>query len=1113
MSTNFRVFLSKRMKSSADNPMTVIAWNRANKLLACGYHSGQINLFTVTPSRDQPGSSQVETVQTIEQLRKPVTAIAWADNGRLLSAGDASGKVAFWALKNKAWKSVVTNSSVSAAVCSMKWNKSSEKSVIAYQDGNVACVSAEGDLVWTVVLPQSIDYVEWTPHGGNVLCGTAYGEVIMLDDRGVETGTVQTPCLQKATSDPKLVALDWQRKANYGLMIAFEGGEIQLMRNERDTQPIVIKIDIKLQSAAWFKSGLAFAVAGTKSGGKSVTVFLSAKGEVIRELETQGPPVKSLAFDPNDTVLAMAVDNLFCLAQIVPSYIWAFTKNTLLYTYNSYEGEEFTQVFYNYRTGDKRVHSISDVIAIAGHGGHFVVARKAQLGDCLLSIVDTIGITVNSASLKFIPFAVAINGKTVVAASQHEVAVWRFDEEDNPQTIAMHENVSAIHLHEKVLYLSTGAEVMALDIPSLAEVAKYNVGMTCDNIACSSDGSTLSLFDTAGTLQFFSTSGNKIVGPVRREVWSAAWASDTPSQFVSCERQKLFVYNDLQPEEPIQSLSYIAQVADLEILTVDLIRLMQDPLNPGHRIFKSHPTKALREMKIMLANRPQVTIENVVDYVRQEHKNKLWDELAEVSMVEMNFTLAERCYLETTNYRGLQFLKRVRAVKDANIQRAQVLSYLGRFDEAQSIYNSMDRLDLAIEMRASIGDYERVLDIMGPNRVGNDDSMVTAYTNVGDMYAERSDWIAAAESYEAAGNDMKLAQCLYLADDITGLENLMMKTPADSPLMPVLGRMFVSVGAINSAVTAFTSCGDVAAAIDACARLNHWKPALELAGKGKSNEIRRRMNQYANELIDNGQSAAAIDFYVRAGLGVDAAKLLQREGDEILKQGEDYLSAKMCYVFAGLQLEKHRSGAFDGTVTAAERLDGLMKEDQAVTSGLLQEVWNRAEGIHFYLLAHRLMYKRRWIDALRCACRVFDDYSTVIGADKSAALLAVCGMKTRSYGQCSRALTVLEHYEEYSPEKRAKFEDLAIDIFSKNPPKDSAALGTVSCPSCGSTMSSLQSQCPDCGKRVKVCVATGALILDGGYWQCKHCKHYVTLELAEDGDLIVCPLCHHSITS
>jgi WD repeat-containing protein 35 len=117
---------------------------------------------------------------------------------------------------------------------------------------------------------------------------------------------------------------------------------------------------------------------------------------------------------------------------------------------------------------------------------------------------------------------------------------------------------------------------------------------------------------------------------------------------------------------------------------------------------------------------------------------------------------------------------------------------------------------------------------------------------------EESEWARASDSCDIAGNDERAIRALYLAGDVSGLQRTMLKLAPTSQLLPVVGRMFVSIGDINNAVAAFKTCGDIAAAVDACARLNHWKPALALAGKGRTQEIRARMARYANELIDNG---------------------------------------------------------------------------------------------------------------------------------------------------------------------------------------------------------------------------------------------------------------------
>ncbi|KAH0786768.1 WD repeat-containing protein 35 [Histomonas meleagridis] len=1095
------------MKSHSDNPSTFLTWSKANNIIAMGYKNGTINLSVVTTSHDQPGTPNIENIQTIEFHKKEITALSWSDNGRFLSCGDKSGKITFWTKKGKTWKHVLTNSTVASPVTYIRWSKRCDMVAICYEDSTCACVTSDGDLNWSVSMRQSVKFVEWTITSGSMLCGTTYGEVMIIDSRGVETGTMQMPCLNNSTADPKLIGLEWNKKANYGLLVAYEGGQIQLNRNETDSEPIVISVEMECTSISWLRNGAAFAVAGIKSSGKCVVLFISEQGNILRELDVSGQRITHLAFDPIDTQVAMAVGNFFYLAQIIPQFNWAFDEHTLVYSYNNSDIDEHTIAYFNYKTDEKRIHNIGHVLAIAGNNGYFAVVTKLPGEEALLSITDSISVNVTSAVIPFQPFKVAVYNKAVAAVSEHKVCVWKFDEEDSPQYLDITDNITALLLRDKFVLIFAQPNIIKLDVPSLNEISKIPVDFSAESIKLSSDELTLAAFDSAGTLKFINMTNGQTIGPEKKEVWNMEFSSDSPNQFAALERQKLYIYNDLQEEEPIPSISHIASFSNLEILCVDLIRIMNDPLHPRKRFFKSYPTKQLRDLRIMLSSRPQTDIETIISYCKTQDKPRLWEELGETSMLEMNLTLAEKCFLETTDYKSLQFLKRIRSIKDTNIQRAQILTYLGRFDEAQSIYSSMDRNDLSIEMRNSIGDYEHIINIIGKTKLNSDESNKDIYTNVGDNFMERNEYQFAADFYDAAGNYEKLMKCLYLMDDYQGLENLMLKLPNTSDLLPKLGRLFISIGSINNAVMAFKTYGDISSAIDACARLNHWKTALELAGKSKTNEIRNRMNKYAKELIDNGQTAAAIDFYSRAGLDIEAAKLLQNEGDSILKENEDYLSAKMCYIFAALQLEKHRQQTFDGANTISERIEGLIKEDETISNGLLNDIWKKAEGIHFYMLAHRFMFAKQWMDALVCACRVFDDYADVIGEDKAAALLVSCSLRTKHFGQCSRAMTILEHFDDYPKEKREKFEELSIEIFSRNKPVDPNTFRSVTCPKCRiGSINALQSQCLECGYHMKLCVMTGRLITADAL-ECKVCRHAVGSEQADD--IEICPLCHH----
>lgn len=1107
--SSFRVFLSKKMKSSNQNPMLKMSWNKANGLIAGGYSDGMVSIFNVTPARDSPGSVQVDTVEVLNQHQKRITTLAWSDNGRQIGTGDSSGKIAFYTKKEKGWKNTVINSSVNASVNCIVWTKNNKLAAIAYQDCTLACVGLEGNLNWSNSMRQVLEFLEWSPNSKIILGGTSYGEVLIIDSRGVETNTVPLPCLSNTKSEPKLVAIEWHKRAEYGLLIAFQGGNIQLMRNESDSQPFVISMDLEVSAATWFKSGSSFVIAGVKPNGKPVAIFFTSHGDSIRELELQGKEIHAISLDPTDTSLAIASDHHFCLAQIVPSIIWGYTNNVLCYCYSKSNDNIFTAILFNRKSEEKRIQTFRDLVTLSGHSGFFTFAAKAGADESIITVTNTIGVVITTARVNMVPFHSTSYGQTVALISQNKVCVWRFQEDESPQVIDFNEVVNTAHLTAKNLYISAGSQIVVLDMPSLAEVTRYTINFACETIGVSCDGSILSLNDSYGTVQFFSTEEKRIVGPACKEVWASAWSTDSPEQFAALERQKLVVFNDLESEDPVSCLSHIAEFSELEILTIDLIWLLKDPMNPSSRYFRTHQTKQLRQLHQMLGARPETSVEDIFAFAKKENKTKIWDAFAETAMLEMNFSLTERCYLETTNYRGLQFIKRIRTVKDPNIQKAQVYSYLGRFDEAESIYLSMDRLDLAVEMRRAIGDFHHVIKIMG-NGVGDDETTAAAYTAVGDELCEGAHWSEATIAYSQARNDEKLMKARFLARDYEGLERLMMSLPAASPLLHKIGEMFVSIGAIDDAVTAFTSAGDITAAIDACARMNHWKPALRLASKGRNEEIRARMVKYAQNLIDNGQRASAVDFYVRAGLNVEAARLLLKEGDTILAQGEDFISAKMCYIFAGIQLEYHRKGAFDGSATAEERLDGLMKEDEVTTSGLHRDVWRKAEGVHFLLLANRFFQQKRLKEALIAACRVFDDYSDVVGEARAASLLALAGLKTHFFGQCSRAMTTLEHSDEIPQSQREKFEDLAIDIFTRNPPTDQGDLGVVQCPKCSGVVSNLQSQCPECGERMRVCTYTARLIDGSNYWECKYCKHYVMIDIVDE--LSVCPLCHHNVT-
>jgi len=132
-------------------------------------------------------------------------------------------------------------------------------------------------------------------------------------------------------------------------------------------------------------------------------------------------------------------------------------------------------------------------------------------------------------------------------------------------------------------------------------------------------------------------------------------------------------------------------------------------------------------------------------------------------------------------------------------------------------------------------------------------------------------------------------------------------------------------------------------------------------------------------------------------------------------------------------------------------------------------------------------------------------YEDTIGVLEVQSLTALAAAASHHYATCSRAMGRLESCET-SETKKKQYITLALDLFSRNPPKDPKS-GTAQCGTCLSIVTKTSASCPACKTVFPICVATGAPILNTTVaWTCSVCRHY-----ASAPDMSVrksCPLCH-----
>ena len=82
--------------------------------------------------------------------------------------------------------------------------------------------------------------------------------------------------------------------------------------------------------------------------------------------------------------------------------------------------------------------------------------------------------------------------------------------------------------------------------------------------------------------------------------------------------------------------------------------------------------------------------------VEKQPSEALWRALAFKGLEDFDFVTAEKAFLKLDDYAALQMIKRICNFDDKEKQRAEVLVYQGRYDEAEEILRKIERKDLAI---------------------------------------------------------------------------------------------------------------------------------------------------------------------------------------------------------------------------------------------------------------------------------------------------------------------------------------------------------------------------------------------------------------------------------
>ncbi|KAJ3096803.1 WD repeat-containing protein 35 [Phlyctochytrium planicorne] len=992
------VFLSKKIAIPNGVKLRTVAWNNDQGWIACGGEEGLLKVLkleaspaVVAPpnsSNDQsttnrrPGeaiavSSNLSMNQTLEGHSGAVVVSKWNEQYRKLTTSDQYGLIIVWILYKGIWYEEMINNRNKSVVADMQWSKDGQKICIVYEDGAVIVGSVDGNRLWGKELKQTqLAHVQWSPDGKYILFGTMSGELHLYDNGGNFISKVPTFGNDNA-SPIKIAAIDWYN-GSYGyiearvpcLALAFENGKLQIMRDEKDTSPLIIDSNMKYLKLKWNTNGSILAVSGVQfarsSQGEekevSVVQFYDPCGQYLRSLKVPGKRISSLSWEHGGLRIALAVDSFIYFANIRPNYKWAyFAEDVLVYGHNRFDRPETALIFWNTKTNERHTKWPNLLLESTDHTLHR--ERSFHIDDIL----------------------------------------------DNN----IHDGGSTTDLRKKnrLALLDTSGMLKLLDITYTPPVP--------------------------GQKSDFSENG-KLLEFERKDVWDIKWSNDNPELFAIMEKTRMYVFRNVDPEEPLTCSGYLCSFDNLQIKAALLDEIFKEPESPSKEHILQIDSKTLRDTRNILS---QVGLSDGLQFVEDNPHPRLWRLVADAALETLNFQVAQRAYTRCADYAGLQFVKRLLKLEDAQKQKAEIAAHFGQYDVAERLYLEMDRKDLAMELRIRLGDWFRVVQLIKSGGSGDDVLLENAWNCIGDYYFDRQKWIQAITYYAQGRNTEKLIECYYIVEDFDSLEKIMFTVPESNPLLMNIAKKFVSVGLCDQAVTAFLKTGEVKAAIDTCVQLNKWNMAVELAEAHKFQGIETLLATYAAHLLEKKKWMSAVELYRKANYCQKSARIIYNLAEDMAKTGKSPLKIKKFYILAALEVERYHQLNKVQKVGGRQEispLEGLLAEDRKNNDDtrFLDNVWRGAEAYHYYLLAQRQFYSGNVSAAMKTVLRIREvnhlvTYDDIMDPKVTNSLLALISFHNSHFHTCSAAFIKLESMAAISDTERDTFESLALNIFTK----------------------------------------------------------------------------------
>ncbi|XP_073941730.1 intraflagellar transport protein Oseg4 [Choristoneura fumiferana] len=779
------IYMSKKIAIPKQSNVTCISWNHSSGYIAVGGEDGMLKVLKL----ESGGGGNLSMNLSLEGHTGQLRCAVWNEVYQKLTTSDEHGVIIVWMLYKGSWYEEMINNRNKSTVSSMAWGSDGQKICIAYEDGAVIVGSVDGSRVWGKdIKGPGLAAVQWSPDNTQLLFALANGELQLYDDQGNLTMPV---AINGVTGPLEVISMDWYAgKAPPNrpiLAICYKSGLILLMKNCVEEDSIVVETNMMTIDCHWNHNGTVLAAAGCTSDATNVVQFFSAYGEHIRTLRVPGGAMRSLTWEKRSLRLAIAIDSFIYFANVKPDHKYAFYGNTLAYV----SGTE-TVTFWDTVTLQSWVNHIPDVIDMCGTDEYCAIVTLNTL-----IISNQQGIQCDAKTVTVPMVYVTINSKaTVVAASKESFLIWKFSTPARPRSTEhlfradgspvmsgdvsfQDDTICCITCSDSHLLIGRDSgTILFFSLVNFKKITSINMNSRPYKLGLNSNSSKFYVIDQPGSLYLLDTdmANNISVGQaLRKDVWSALWASDNPQMLAVAEKARLYVMRDTEPEEPLTMQGYLCTFKELEITTA-LLDGITDKCTPQHIVRVE--VKSLRDTRQLIE---KVGLKEAENFIKDNPHPQLWLLLAEAALKNFEsdaaLETAEAAFVRRNDYAGIRFVSRLNALHSTALKKAEILAYFKDFDAAEKIYHDEDRRDLAIALRKRLGHWFRVVELLKQSASTTDAQVKQAYSNIGDYYIDRQNWTGALEYYTMSNNTEGLKKCYMALEDNEALSKLFTGSP------------------------------------------------------------------------------------------------------------------------------------------------------------------------------------------------------------------------------------------------------------------------------------------------------------------------------------------------